>query len=223
MHLKSDYRIVMNHKKIKRIMRKYDLITKVRKRNPYKAIMKKTSEHRTFKNILNRDFKQAIPRKILCTDITYLYYAKGRKAYLSVVKDIATREILSYRLSNNLSMRFVLDSINNLQDKDIIREKTLIHSDQGTHYTSPEYIIKVKELNLIQSMSRRGNCVDNAPIESFFGHLKDEIDLKQIMTFEELNDTIKSYMEYYNNKRYQWGLKKMTPVEYRNHLLSSNT
>lgn len=223
MHLKSDYEIAMNHKKIKRIMKKYGLITKIRQRNPYKAIMKKTNEYRTFQNILNRDFKQTMPRKTLCTDITYLYYAKGRKAYLSAVKDIATREIVSYKLSNNLSMKFVLDSINNLDNKGMIKNKTLIHSDQGTHYTNPEYITKVKELNLIQSMSRKGNCIDNAPIESFFGHLKDDVNFKKIMTFEELNDTIKSYMEDYNNKRYQWELKKMTPVQYRNHLLSLST
>ena len=166
MHLKSDCGIVMNHKKIKRIMKEYDLITKTRRRNPYKAIMKKTNEHRTFENILNRNFKQVMPRKTLCTDITYLYYERG-KAYLSAIKDIATREIVSYKLSNNLSMKFVLDSIDDLKDEEILKNKTLIHSDQGTHYTNPEYILKLEKLKLVQSMSRKGNCIDNAPMESF--------------------------------------------------------
>ena len=180
--------------------------------------MKKTQEHRTFNNVLDRKFKQNIPRKTLCTDITYLYYGQGRKAYLSAIKDIATKEIVSWKLSNNLSMKFVLDSVNNLRNIGTVNNKTIIHSDQGFHYTNPEYITKVKSLKLIQSMSRKGNCIDNAPIESFFGHMKDDVDYKQIGTFKQLHDMISNYMDYYNNKRYQWGIKKMTPVEYRNHL-----
>jgi putative transposase len=75
-------------------------------------------------------------------------------------------------------------------------------------------------LGMVQSMSRKGNCIDNAPVESFFGHFKDDIDYDDCKTFEELRLRIGKYMEYYNNERQQWNLKKMTPVEYRNHLLS---
>jgi len=221
MNLKSDYGIIMNHKKIKRIMKKYELYVKIRRRNPCKMIMKKTREHRTFDNILGRKFKQDIPGKILCTDITYMYYRQGRKAYLSVVKDIASKEIVSWQLSNNLTMKFVLDSMDDLKNIKTLKHETIIHSDQGFHYTNPEFIKKVKALNLIQSMSRKGNCIDNAPIESFFGHLKDDVDYKKARTFEELNDMVNKYMNYYNNKRYQWEIKKMTPVEYRNHLLQN--
>jgi len=220
MNLKSDYGIIMNHKKIKRIMKKYELYVKIRRRNPCKMIMKKTREHRTFDNILGRKFKQDIPGKILCTDITYMYYRQGRKAYLSVVKDIASKEIVSWQLSNNLTMKFVLDSMDDLKNIKTLKHETIIHSDQGFHYTNPEFIKKVKALNLIQSMSRKGNCIDNAPIESFFGHLKDDVDYKKARTFEELNDMVNKYMNYYNNKRYQWEIKKMTPVEYRNQLLA---
>jgi len=77
----------------------------------------------------------------------------------------------------------------------------------------------VKELNLRQSMSRRGNCIDNSPMESFFGHLKDDVECRGAKTFQELNVMIDEYLRYYNNERYQWDLKKMTPVQYRNHLL----
>ena len=220
MSLKSDYGVIMNHKKIKRIMREYGLIVKIRRKNPYKMIMKKTQEHRTFDNILDRNFSQNIPGKVLCTDITYLYYGQGKKAYLSVIKDITTKEVLSWELSNNLSMKFVLDSIDNLKNIKILNNETLIHSDQGFHYTNPEYILKVKSLNLIQSMSRKGNCIDNAPIESFFGHLKDDVNYKETKTFNELNDILKTYMNYYNNNRYQWNIQKMTPVQYRDHLLA---
>lgn len=221
MDLSNDYGVKMNHKKIKRIMRENNLRTKIRKRNPYKMIMKKTQEHRTFDNLLNRQFKQTIPGRVLCTDITYLYYGHGRKAYLSVIKDIATKEIVSWQLSINLTMKFVLDSIDDLKNINFINSQTMIHSDQGFHYTNPEYIKKIKAFKMIQSMSRKGNCIDNAPIESFFGHFKDEVDYKSAKTFNELKETIKNYMNYYNNKRYQWEIKKMAPVQFRNHLLQT--
>ncbi len=93
-----------------------------------------------------------------------------------------------------------------------------IHSDQGVHYTSPVFQKLVKKY---RSMSRRGNCKDNAPQESFFEHFKDETYIKQCSTLEELKKEINDYMDYYNNFRYQLNLKKMTPVEYRNHLLDA--
>ncbi len=209
----------MNHKKIIRIMKENNLITQIRKKNPYRMIMKTDKEHRTAANILNREFKQIIPRKVLCTDITYLYYGMGQRAYLSAVKDIASHEIVGWKLSNNLSLKFVLDSISHLKSE---TSNAIIHSDQGVHYTHPTYIAKVKELNLTQSMSRRGNCIDNSPMESFFGHLKDEVECRRARTFQELNVMIGEYLKYYNNERYQWDLKKMTPIQYRNHLLNSN-
>ena len=95
----------------------------------------------------------------------------------------------------------------------------LIHSDQGFHYTNPDYIAKAKAFNLIQSMSCKGNCIDNAPIESFFGHFKDDVDYKTCKTFEELRLLIESYINYYNYERSQWSKNKMTPVVYRDHLL----
>ncbi|SEM27513.1 Integrase core domain-containing protein, partial [Mesobacillus persicus] len=97
----------------------------------------------------------------------------------------------------------------------------LIHSDQGVHYTHPEFQKAVKKLGLQQSMSRRGNCWDNAPQESFFGHLKDEASIKACKTLDELKREIKQYMTYYNHHRYQWYLNKMTPVQYRDHLLKT--
>jgi len=209
--------IIMNHKKIIRIMKKYSLIAKIRRRNPYKAIMKKSMEHRTFENQLERAFEQNMPSKVFCTDITYIPF-NHRFAYLSVVKDVATREVVAWNLTGHLEMGLVIDTIGKLEQNGG-SEKVLIHSDQGFHYTNPLYIQKIQELKMIQSMSRKGNCIDNAPIESFFGHLKDDVDYKDCKTFEELYSLIEEYMEYYNNGRRQWELKKMTPVEYRNHLL----
>jgi len=220
MKLSQDKGVTMNHKKITRIMNKYNLVTKIRKRNPYKMIMKKTKEHRTFDNILDRNFKQSSPRQVFCTDITYLSF-NGQLAYLSVIKDVASREIIGWNLSCHLQMDIVFNTINSMENnKDIFSLKNIIiHSDQGSHYTSPEYILKIKELAMTQSMSRKGNCVDNAPVETFFGHFKDEVDYKNCKTFEELLRLTDEYIKYYNNERRQWDLKKMTPVEYKNHLL----
>ena len=215
-------RVIMNHKKITRIKNKYHLVTKIRRRNPYKMIMKKSLEHRTCENTLNRGFDVATPFKIFSTDITYLPL-NCRFAYLSVVKDLASGEVVAWHLSMHLEMSLVLDTVEAMKNNPVltpgILQDALIHSDQGFHYTNPLYIEKIKGLNMVQSMSRRGNCIDNAPIESFFGHLKDDMDYKECKTFDELHSLITTYMQYYNHERPQWDLKKMTPVAYRNHLL----
>lgn len=213
MHLERLKKVQMNHKKIIRIMKKYQLVAKIRRKNPYKAIMKKTAEHRTFKNKLNRQFSLNVPRKVFCTDITYIPF-NNRFAYLSVVKDIATGEVVAWHLLPYITMALVLKTLDKLKPY----QDVLIHSDQGFHYTNPEYIQKVRALEMIQSMSRKGNCIDNSPIESFFGHLKDDIDYKDCKTFEELYQLIENYMRYYNTERAQWDRNKMTPVEYRDHL-----
>lgn len=208
--------IEFNHKKVLRFMKKYNLLSKVRKRNPYKKILKATQEHRSFSNILNRDFSWKTPLTKLWTDISYLYYNKT-KAYISVLKDMVTWEIISHKISNNLWIGFVIETINKAKNK--LRSWSIIQSDQWWHYTNPSYSKYLKELWIIQSMSRKWNCLDNAPTESFFWHLKDEIDLSNIKSFNELEIYINNYIFHYNNKRPQWSRKKMTPVEYRNHLL----
>jgi transposase InsO family protein len=207
----------VNHKKIQRIMKKYGLITKVRRRNPYKDIMKKTMEHRTFPNQLQREFHQLVPYRVFCTDITYIRLL-GRFVYLSVIKDIASGEVIAWYLSMHLEMTLVTETLKAIKLESF--EKVMIHSDQGFHYTNPAYIEIVKELKMIQSMSGKGNCIDNAPIESFFGHMKDELEYKSCKSFEGLRSKVEEYMQYYNHERKQWERKKMTPVEYRNHLLA---
>jgi putative transposase len=102
-----------------------------------------------------------------------------------------------------------------------IHPEAMIHSDQGYHYTHPDFQKIVKEAGIKQSMSRKGNCWDNASMETFFGHLKDELDIKSCSTITELRQRIHVYMAFYNSGRYQWELKKMTPNEYRDHLLTA--
>ena len=207
----------MNHKKIQRIMRKYELITKVRRKNPYKMIMKKNLEHRTFPNKLQREFHQLTPLKVFCTDITYIPLC-NEFVYLSVIKDIASGEVMAWNLSPTLAMTIAMETIRNMKLDSY--ENILIHSDQGFHYTNPKYIEIVKKLKMSQSMSRKANCIDNAPIESFFGHMKDELDYKSCRSFQELSLKVKEYMKYYNHERKQWTRNKMTPVAYRDHLLT---
>ncbi|PEF72028.1 IS3 family transposase [Bacillus pseudomycoides] len=221
MTLAGHFQVVYNLKRIRRIMKKYEIVCPIRKANPYKRMLKKTKEHRVVPNRLNREFKQNTPGKTLLTDITYLVYGKNKRAYLSTILDGSTNEILAYHVSEQMTLDLVTTTLHKLKRNKRIRltEGAYIHSDQGAHYTSPTYQKLVKKLKLGQSMSRKGNCWDNAPQESFFGHLKDEAHIETRESFTELKQEIKKYMTYYNNYRYQWNLKKMTPVEYRNHLL----
>lgn len=224
MILENKFNITMNRKKIQRIMRKYNIICPIRKANPYKRIAKATKEHTVVPNILSREFKQNIPGKVMLTDITYMPYGNNKMAYLSTIKDSSTNEILAYNLSNSLAIDIVLDTVNKLFKLKSFKlhKNAFIHSDQGSHYTSPIFQKLLKKNNIGQSMSRRGNCWDNAPQESFFGHMKDEIDYKNCTTIEELKILIDDYIDYYNNDRCQWNLKKLTPVQYRNQLLAAS-
>ena len=207
--------IVMNLKKIRRLMKKYNLICPIRKANPYRRMAKALKTSNVAENLVNREFTKYGPRKILLTDITYIPY-NGKFCYLSTMLDACTKQILAYVLSDSLEVDFVLETVNILIEKhgvDITTE-TIIHSDQGCHYTSCSFIQLLKDKKLRQSMSRKGNCWDNAPQESFFGHMKDEIDLSNCKTFEEVKKIIDDWMDYYNNERYQWNLAKLSPNEY---------
>lgn len=220
----------MNHKKVLRLMKKYHLLAKVRRKNPYKQMQKATQEHSIASNLVNREFqwskeKIMMPYSLLWTDITYLRLG-SRWTYLSFLKDMITGEALSWKLSQHLWLESVQDTLMQLEMKsrsDEVLQKHLqwayIHSDQWFHYTHPTFSIGIKKMGCIQSMSRRWNCIDNAPTESFFGHMKDELDIKSCSTFSELEKAVDEYMHHYNHDRPQWNKKKMTPVEYRNHLL----
>ncbi|MFD3269667.1 IS3 family transposase [Paenibacillus dendritiformis] len=223
MTLEGQFKVIYNLKRIRRIMKKYGIVCPFRKANPYRRMMKATQEHRIVPNLLNREFKQKIPGKILLTDITYLFYGSGKKAYLSTIKDSSTNEILAYHVSDRITMDLATDTLLKLKKNRRFKKAdgAFIHSDQGSHYTNPEFQKMVKKMKLKQSMSRRGNCWDNAPQESFFGHFKDQASIKPCLTLDELKREIKDYMTYYNHYRYQWNLKKMTPVQYRDHLLQS--
>lgn len=223
--LHLDPPVVMNLKKIQRLMHKYNLFCPIRKANPYRRMAKAMRTDCVFENILNREFKEHGPRKVLLTDITYIPYC-GIFCYLSVIIDAFTKQVLAYVLSESLELDFVLETVEILIDKHGISldTDTLIHSDQGCHYTSKKFRQIVKDSELRQSMSRRGCCWDNAPQESFFGHMKDEIGTKINTTesFSEVQAIIDDWMDYYNKERYQWELAKLSPDEYYKYLLTGH-
>ena len=207
----------MNQKKIRRLMRKYNLNCPIRKANPYRRMAKAIKTNNYSSNLLNRQFEVYGARMVLLTDISYIPF-NGVFAYLSVIIDAYTKEVLAYKLSDSLALDFVLltveDLINN--HKDELKTDTLIHSDQGCHYTSHKFIKIIKDSNIRQSMSRRGNCWDNAPQESFFGHMKDEIKdkIKDCKEFNDVKAIIDDWIDYYNNDRCIWHLNKLPPKEF---------
>lgn len=210
--------VIMNPKKIRRLMKKYHLFCPIRKPNPYKKQLRENILDKTPANVLDRRFREFGPRRVLLTDITYIPMNGGGFCYLSVIKDAYTKEILSYQLSQNLKQQFVLDTFRRLiliHGKELTNE-TIVHSDQGVHYRAKSFNELMEDANLIRSMSRKATCWDNAPQESFFGHMKDEIGDKiaKCKTFPQISKVITEYMNYYNNYRYQWNLAKLAPAEY---------
>ena len=215
--------IRMNVKKIRRLMKEFGLKCPIRRENPYKRMASAMKTNHVAPNVLKRNFLQGTPRKVLLTDITYLFYKTG-KCYLSTILDAMTREVLAYRLSESLEVDFVIETVDALIQKHrcTLDNTTIVHSDQGCHYTSNAFIQKLKDNQFVQSMSRKGNCWDNAPQESFFGHMKDEIRdaVACAVSFETVREIVDDQMDYYNNDRYQWQLLKLSPAEYCGYLMT---
>lgn len=209
--------VTMNLKKIRRLMHKYGLKCPYRGPNPYRQMAKALKTNTIFPNKVDRKFLAGGVRKVLLTDITYIFYDTG-VCYLSTILDAFTREILAYELSTNLQVEFVLRTVEKLVAKHecTLDDTTIVHSDQGCHYTSKAFIKALQDNHFVQSMSRKGNCWDNAPQESFFGHMKDEIkyEIAMMKTFDEVKAKIDDWIDYYNNDRYQWDLVKLSPKEY---------
>jgi len=214
--LRHDPPMLMNLKKVYRLMHKYGLKCPIRKANPYRRMMKALKENNYAQNILNREFKEHGVRTVLLTDITYLKRQDGHFSYLSAIMDAGTKEILAHVVSPSLEIDFVLETVDMLMENHAGELKTdaLLHSDQGSHYTSHKFVELLKNSELRRSMSRRANCWDNAPQESFFGHMKEEADISGCFTNDDIVTVISDWIDYYNNERYQWDLAKLAPSEY---------
>ena len=206
----------MNIKKIRRLMKKYNLFCPIRKANPYRRAAKAIATAQVAPNLLNREFESRGPRMVILTDITYIINGKAPRCYMCTFIDACTKELLAWSLSVSLEVDFVLEAANDmLYNYGVsLTAETLIHSDRGVHYKSVKFVQLINDSELRQSMSRKANCWDNAPQESFFGHMKDEIDISWCSTLEEIKSVIADWTDYYNNDRYQWNLAKLSPHEY---------
>ena len=207
----------INHKTVQRLMKQLGLISIVRPKrryNSYKGTIGKVA-----KNILKRDFKATKPNEKWATDITE-FKVHNEKLYLSPIVDLFNGEIVSYNISRRPMFNQVVDMIEKAFSKIPNNTYLVLHSDQGWQYQMNQYQKLLRDKGVIQSMSRKGNCLDNACAENFFGILKSElfyVKEKEYNNVDELEKDIIEYIEYYNNKRIKGKLKGMSPVQYRIH------
>lgn len=179
----------------------------------------KSTPQITAENILNRDFSEATPNKKWLTDVTEFKLNNGTKAYLSAILDLGDNSIVSYVLGHSNNNQLVFDTFD-LAVKNNPKAKPLFHSDRGFQYTNKIFKLKLDSISATQSMSRVGRCIDNGPMEGFWGIIKSEMYyLRKFHTFDELKSAIDNYIDFYNNKRLQKKLKGLTPMEYREQTL----
>jgi putative transposase len=204
--------LLINHKTVLKLMRELGLksLIRVKRYKSYKGQIGLTAP-----NILQRNFKAVKPNKKWATDITE-FKVLGNKLYLSPIIDLFNGEIISYDLSEKPDFKQVVAMLK-MSFKKISNHKNLIlHSDQGWQYQMKQYRRLLQDKGITQSMSRKGNCLDNAVIESFFGILKSELFyLNKYESISQLKKDIKEYIEYYNNERIKKDLSAMSPIEYR--------
>jgi len=216
MELARRYNVVVNHKRVLRLMQLMGLKAIIRRKRSHPSTYQTAvSDGRVAENLLNRNFKANAPNQKWVTDVTQ-YKVDEQKIYLSAIKDLYNNEIVAYHLSINNDNELVLETFRKAFEirKDVTG--LIVHSDQGSQYTSHAYHDMLPQVAAQISMSRRGNCIDNASMESFFSHLKTEgLYPYNIRTLDEAQSRIIRYINFYNEERPQRKLKKLTPVEYR--------
>lgn len=205
----------VNHKRIYRLMKLLNLKSVCRKKK--KNYVKSTPQI-TADNILNREFTTNKFGEKWLTDVTEMKYGTGKKAYLSAILDLADKSIVSFVFGHSNNNALVFETFD-LAHKEYPNVKPIFHSDRGFQYTSKSFKKKLDEAGMTQSMSRVSRCIDNGPMEAFWGMLKSEMYyLKEFNTYKELKQAVSDYIDYYNTSRYQKRLNCMTPLEYREYL-----
>ena len=199
------------------LMRLDGIRTTIRQPSKNRKAMRELMQRNGHPNLLDRRFTQYRPNQVRLTDVTYLDYGNGLRAYGSASIDPVTGRLICFVINENNDLQLALDTLEAM-DAYPAEKGGIIHSDQGILYFTDDYQAAVKERNLIQSMSRRGNCWDNAPQESFFGHFKDECRYYECKTLAELRCAVHEYGVYYNQDRRMWARKHMTPIEYEAYL-----
>lgn len=212
MALRAEQGLAISGKTVLKLMREEGLRCRIRAKryNSYHGEVGKAAP-----NALNRDFVAHAPMRKLVTDVTEFKFA-GAKAYLSPVMDLFNNEIVAWSISRCANFAQTMEMLDMLEPR--LDGPALLHSDQGWQYQQLAYQRRIDDLGLEQSMSRKATCLDNACMEGFFGHMKDEFYRdRRFETFESFKIQLNEYIEYWNNGRYQVGLKGMTPVQYRGH------
>ena len=223
---------IVNHKKVKRLMSKMGLYARTPKAKykSYKGDMNGTVKNLLLDKVIDevnhktyyeRNFKTERCNEIWSTDVSEFHIAAG-KLYLSPILDLHNREIVSYNISTSPNYEQIKDMLAKAFNKYKDLKGLILTSDQGWQYQMQDYHKALEEKGIIQSMSRKGNCLDNSPMENFFGKMKNEMFYGYEYTFntlEELKKEMENYISYYNNQRITTKLKGLTPVEYRNQSL----
>lgn len=203
--------IKINHKAVLRIMQKYGLLAQIRRGRKYRYMGDQL--HR-YANVLNRDFTASRPNQKWVTDISYIRTGQGM-LYLSMIRDLYDSSVISYKMGTEQTINLVLNTIRDAKAKEIVTAELQLHSDQGFQYTSHGYFTLTQKYGITPSMSRRGNCYDNAMAENFFSILKAECTHRyKLKTIEHARLLIDNFIYFYNHERIQ--LKtKLTPLEKR--------
>lgn len=207
----------MNHKKVLRIMKENNLLCNKYglRRKAYSSY--KGSVGKVANNNLNRDFYVEKINTVWVSDVTEFRIRNSEiKLYLSPIMDLYNGEIISYSLSKSPTVKFTLKSLKDAIQTLPVKHNLMIHTDQGFHYQHRSWVYTLEKYGIKQSMSRKGNCLDNSPMENFFGLLKQEMFYcEDYRTIEELEAAIREYIDWYNNKRIKTKLNGLSPVEYR--------
>ncbi|WP_319962306.1 IS3 family transposase [Virgibacillus natechei] len=199
----------VNHKRVYRLQKQLGIQAQI-----FKKKVRYKHEGYKAQNVLNRDFRAKKPFEKWVTDITYLSTGITR-LYLSTILDLCTKEVVSYHVSEHNDNDLVVQTLNKALEKGSV-DGTMIHSDQGHQYTSHAYTNLLEENDMVKSMSRKANCWDNAPIESFFGRLKEEsMRIHKPKTKQEIRRVIDDYMDLYNHRRRQKKLGGQAPINYK--------
>ena len=210
--LRNEQGLCMSGKTVLRLMREEGLACRIRRKrySSYKGEL-----GRVARNVLGRDFSSGEPMRKLATDVTEFHQPWG-KAYLSPVMDLHNNEIVAWSVSRHPNKALIDEMLDMLEPR--LDGPALLHSDQGWQYQQRTYQDRIESLGLEQSMSRKATCLDNACIEGFFGHMKDEFYRgAEFESFEDLKLALDEYVAYWNTRRYQVALKGMSPVQYRGH------
>lgn len=214
MQLQDQQGLRINHKAVLRLMRKLGIRSVARKLVPYRKVEELGTYHR-YANVLERDFTATLPNQKWVTDITYIRTQKGW-TFLSIIKDLFDGFIVGYILQKRNDVSLVLRTLQQAKESEQITDRLILHSDQGHQYTSQAYHdLLVKQYHITPSMSRRGNCWDNAPAENFFSHLKEEY-LRHfpLPTVEQAQQLVTDYIHFYNYERIQLKTRQ-TPYQTR--------